>query len=313
MRRHDPVAHPSVRMAIFPALTALFLMLIVSSFSVSAMAEEPRPSVYVVNYPLQYFAARIAGDAALVVFPAPPDEDPAFWMPSPEVVAAYQGADLVLLNGAGYAGWIDKVSLRRSRLVDTSASFADRLIHTNGGSTHQHGPAGAHSHAGMAFTTWLDFSQAALQVAAVTEALSHLLPEHATELESRSKALVADLQALDARLATLTQAGSSTPLLASHPVYQYLARRYALDLESVLWEPEAIPDAAALAALERIRDSHPARWMIWEGAPAPESVALLQGLGMESLVFDPCAQAPEQGDFMSVMRDNLSALERVFR
>ena len=37
-------------------------------------------TVYVVNYPLQYFAERIAGEHARVVFPAPPDEDPALWM-----------------------------------------------------------------------------------------------------------------------------------------------------------------------------------------------------------------------------------------
>ena len=39
------------------------------------------PTVYVVNYPLQYFTQRIAGNHVQVVFPAPPDEDPAFWKP----------------------------------------------------------------------------------------------------------------------------------------------------------------------------------------------------------------------------------------
>jgi zinc transport system substrate-binding protein len=75
--------------------------------------------VYTVNYPLAYFAERIAGDLATVIFPAPPNVDPAFWMPNAETIAAYQTADLILLNGADYAKWTAKVSLPRSRLVDT--------------------------------------------------------------------------------------------------------------------------------------------------------------------------------------------------
>jgi len=289
----------------------LFLLLWILG-SVSSAAQD-RPRVYVVNYPLQYFAERVGGDAIEVVFPAPRDEDPAFWMPAPEIVAQYQNADLVLLNGAGYAKWLDKVSLRRSRLVNTSAGFADRLIAVEAATTHQHGPAGDHSHADTAFTTWLDFEQAAAQARAVAEALARLVPERAAEIESRSEALQADLREIDARLLALSEARPGAPLVASHPVYPYLARRYALNLRSVFWEPEIVPDAAAWAELRQILQPHPARWMLWEGAPAAESVERLRGLGLESRVFDPCARVPASGDFLSVMRANLDALEQVFR
>ena len=39
----------------------------------------------------------------------------------------YQGADLILLNGATYAKWIDRVTLPASKLVDTSAALATVL------------------------------------------------------------------------------------------------------------------------------------------------------------------------------------------
>ena len=83
-------------------------------------------TVYTVNYPLAYFAQRIGGEHVTVNFPAPPDIDPAFWQPDEETVGAYQSADLVFLNGAGYAKWLDVVTLSASRLVDTSAPFRDR-------------------------------------------------------------------------------------------------------------------------------------------------------------------------------------------
>ena len=82
------------------------------------------PAIYAVNYPLAYFAGRIAGDRARVEFPVPPDIDPAFWSPDAEAVAAFQDADLILLNGAGYARWVHGASLPRRRTINTLAGLA---------------------------------------------------------------------------------------------------------------------------------------------------------------------------------------------
>ena len=129
-----------------------------------ARDHEPEPgrtdsgllNIHVVNYPLQYMAERIGGKQVAVTFPAPADEDPATWKPSADQVSAYQQADLILLNGAGYAKWIDKVSLPASRMVNTGGSGQDHLIALNEDTTHTHGPTGQHAHSGFAFTTWLD-------------------------------------------------------------------------------------------------------------------------------------------------------------
>jgi zinc transport system substrate-binding protein len=114
------------------------------------------PLIYSVNYPLAYFAQRVGGEDVRVVFPAPPNTDPAEWAPAPNEIAAFQTADLILLNGPGHAGWVQRASLPRSKIVDTSTSFRDRLIELRGETKHTHGPAGAHVHAGTARTTWLD-------------------------------------------------------------------------------------------------------------------------------------------------------------
>ncbi len=159
-----------------------------------------RLSVYVVNYPLQYFAERIGGETSTVVFPAPADEDPAYWSPDPDVIAAYQGADLILLNGAGYAAWVQRASLPEARLVDTSAGFRDQLIPLEEGVTHSHGPQGAHTHTGKAFTTWLDPSLAILQARAVRDAFAKARPDREAAFQQGFEALEADLRDLDQRL-----------------------------------------------------------------------------------------------------------------
>jgi zinc transport system substrate-binding protein len=299
----QPIKRPLPRAAI----AALILLL-----SAAAVSAQDRLRIYTVNYPLAYFAERIAGDLAEVTFPAPGDVDPAFWMPDAETIAAYQAADLILLNGADYEKWTGKVSLPRSRLVDTSRAFRDAYIREAGGITHSHGPGGEHDHGGLAFTTWLDLSQAAQQAEAIAQALIRKSPDAKEEIERNLHALRDDLLALDERIAEITRTDPGRPLLASHPVYQYLARRYGLNLISVMWEPEELPNEGQWNALEGILEDHPARWMLWEGEPGQATATRLRALGIDSLVLDPCANRPAKGDFLTVMTDNASKLDRIF-
>ncbi|MCO6456114.1 MAG: zinc ABC transporter substrate-binding protein [Pirellulaceae bacterium] len=270
------------------------------------------PRVYVVNYPLRYFAERIGGESVRVEFPAPSDEDPAYWSPAAEQVAAFQQADLILLNGAGYAGWIRKVSLPEARLCDTSAAFADRLIEIQDAVTHTHGPGGEHTHTGTAFTTWLDPQQAELQAQAVADRLSLLLPDKKEQFQQRVEDLRRELAELDQQLAELFAAQPQEPVIFSHPVYQYLTRRYGLNARDVHWEPGEMPSEAMWSELEKLRQQHPARWMIWEGPPLPEIESRLEQQGVRSVVFAPCGNVPPSGDLLSVMRQNVENLRPVF-
>lgn len=263
-------------------------------------------TVYVVNYPLQYFATRIGGEHVEVFFPAPADVDPAVWSPSAETVAAYQQADLILQSGADYAGWVARASLPQNALVNTGASFADRLIPLEGAVTHAHGPSGAHQHGEHAFTTWLDPTLAIEQARAVSRAFERARPDHAQAFRRSLDALTSELTELDRQLEAVARRLGSQPLLFSHPVYQYLIRRYALNGRSLHWEPDVAPDLAELA---QALQEHPARWMLWEAQPLPETVQALEAAGVASVVFAPCAQAPAAGDWISEMRRNLTRLE----
>jgi zinc transport system substrate-binding protein len=269
--------------------------------------------VYVVNYPLRYFAERIGGEHVRVFFPAPADVDPAYWSPDAEAVAAYQGADLILLNGAGYARWVQRASLPQARLVDTSAAFRDRLIALDAATTHIHGPEGAHTHADQAFTTWLDPELVTLQARAIAQAFAAARPEHEAAFRAGLATLEAALGELDARLGAAAQSIGEAPLLFSHPVYQYFARRYSLNARSLHWEPDELPDERAWRALEALLAEHPARWMIWEAAPSDATLRRLAALGVSSIIYSPCANAPEQGDFLSVMSRNAAGFEALQR
>jgi zinc transport system substrate-binding protein len=278
-------------------------------------AEDPSatvPVVYVVNYPLAYMAERVGNGRVQVEFPAPDDLDPAMWSPGPEIVTAFQAADLILLNGAGYAGWVSRVSLPEGKLVDTSAGFADRYLTVDEAVTHSHGPEGEHSHEATAFTTWLDPTLALEQARAVHAALVDHWPENRTAFDEGLEALEADLTALDAQQAQLTANAGEQPIMASHPVYQYLAGRYGLNLRSVHFEPGEMPDVAGWRQLADILSEHPAEWMLWEGEPQPGVRDRLREMGVESVVYDPAGNRPEEGDYLTVMGANAENLRTVF-
>lgn len=297
----------------FLGFAIVVIMIFASALcSDSASEQSQKLTVYTINYPLKYFAERIAGDNAKVVLPAPPTVDPAYWSPDARIISEYQTADLILLNGAHYAKWVNKVSLPQSRLVDTSSSFKEQYINTKEQVTHTHGTEGKHAHENLAFTIWLDSTLAVRQAEAIAEALSRTKPEMKDTFQNNYAVLEKDLLTIDREINEIVALNRALPLIASHPVYDYLAKRYSLNIKSVHCEPGETPTDKQWRELTDILKDHPAQWMIWEGEPKQTVVDQLQSRGISSVVFDPCANVPEQGDFLSVMHKNVNNLKMIF-
>lgn len=277
---------------------ALALLLSVAG---SPAQSQERPTVVTVNYALGYFAERLGGGAIEVVFPVPDGVDPSFWRPGISDISSIQGADLIVLNGAGFANWIAKASLPRSRIVDTSRGFADRLIATET-VTHSHGPDGEHSHTGTASFTWLDQEQAVLQARAIAGALAQRGLVEADMIETRLAALVEDLRSMDAAAERLRPLAEGKVLIATHPRYQYLARAYGLNIRSLAWEAGTAPDADQLAELGQLADETGARVLLWEAQPPESARAAVRDLGLAEVVFPTLATEPEGSDYTQRLR-----------
>ena len=267
------------------------------------------------NNPLYFFASRIAEGvdvAPKIVFPDI-NGDPTFWIPNAEQIQLLQSADVVILNGAGAEPWLDLITINQRRLLDTSVNITDRLIPFEGAVAHQHGPEGEHSHQGTAFTTWLDPQLAIQQSQALTNALIKLAPAGEAQFRENMAKLEQELIELDSQLADVFARLGVRPVLFSHPVYQYLGRRYGINGQSMHWEPDEEPSISAWIELRQTLASHPATIMLWESAPLPETVARLAEQGIVSVPFHTLANRPAQGDYLSAMNQNARRLETVFR
>jgi zinc transport system substrate-binding protein len=281
------------------------LALSVAAFPLSA---QDHPTVAATSYPLAYFAERLGAGAVDVIFPVPAGIDPSFWRPGVSDITAIQGANVIALNGAGFATWPTKASLPRSRTVDTSAGFSDRLIRTET-VTHSHGEDGEHSHTATASYTWLDFLLASEQADTLADAMIRQIPERTAEIERERDALLADLSALDDRARSVTDDAAFGPVITSHPRYQYFARAYDLTFHSVDWDAREEPSEDQWAALKAMIADTAATAFIWEAAPSQAAHDRIIEFGLASVVFPPLANVPEDGDFLNEMHSSLDQIE----
>lgn len=278
------------------------------------------PVVYTTFYPTTYFAQRIAGEHVKVVCPVAEDADPIFWRPDRDVMAQYLAADLVILNGAQFEKWVLTADLPRRSTIDTAQGFRERWLEFDTGVTHSHGNEGQHTHKGVDGHTWLDPLQARDQAAAVLVGLKRVVPDATADLDARFAELVKDLEDLDRRFRALGTLADGETLVASHPAYNYLARRYGWRVVNADLDPEQVPDDEALAAIaaQLAAGGKQARYMLWESEPLPAAAARVkERLGLESVLFSPCemlaAEARAKGaDYLSVMRDNAARLAVAF-
>lgn len=270
-------------------------------------AAQERPVVVTVNYPLQFLAEQLLGDAAEVVFPVPEDVDPSFWRPSISDISMIQSADLILLNGAGFATWVDRVSLPRARIVNTSAAIEGSFIATQS-ITHSHGDGGEHSHEGTASYLWLDPTLAAAQAEAIAGAVATRGLAPADDVEARLESLRAELMELDAEARDALAPAQGIAMIATHPRYQYLARAYGLSVASLEWDAGAMPGDEDLADLEALIEDTGARILIWESEPPAAAIDATNALGVESTIFNPLSGATAGASFFEAFSGAVSDL-----
>jgi zinc transport system substrate-binding protein len=293
-------------------IVAIFIIMIMFSCGKEnvkkAVERNENITVITVNYPLHYFANRIGGDLISLQYIIPDEVDPAYWIPNEEELTLYQTADIILVNGADYAKWMENVSLPSSRIVNTSASFKDEFLLLKNVASHSHGPEGEHQHKGVAFTTWLDFELAIRQAEAIKDILIKKLPKERLVLDENFNKLREDLEGLDKKMLEGASQLKGVNVLGSHPVYQYLSRAYNLNIESVHFEPDVYPSDEQWRGLETIVDRSRKNLMLWEGHPNKKTENKLHELNIDILVFDPCANMPAEGNLFDVMGDNLKRI-----
>ena len=269
-----------------------------------------KTTIITVNYPLFYFTQQLADDLATVILPVPAEIDPAQWEPQLDDVLQMQQARLIILNGAGYSNWLDKVSLSPGRLVDSSHGVRDQWISLTGETTHSHGPKGEHSHSGYAFTTWMNISLAKHQVNTIARALMQHWPDQQQAITQREVKLLEALTALDIAYQRAARKLAGKFLIYSHPVYQYFEHRYQLAGHSLHWEPKEMPTEKQWMKLQKLLAGKSNALFVWENEPSVRIAERMKSIGLEFVVIRPAANTGKL-DWLNEQLANLKRLQKI--
>ena len=291
-------------------LLSLLLLLSACEETSSSAPSQDNAAAYIIalNSPLQTLARRLVADHVEVKMPTAAEADPAQWQPTIDEIQVLQGAQLILLNGAGYSTWLNRVSLSDSRLVVTSKASEEQWIELQDQVTHSHGPTGEHAHGGYASTTWMDMQIAALQAETVARALQGSWPQQEEYIGSQLERLLAEIDSLDRTYQLLAARLAGRQIIYSHPVYQYFERRYQLTGLSLHWEPDVMPSIEQWEALQD--QLRPGALFIWESEPLPAIAARITAMGVEQVTLDPGANTTGD-DWLALQSANVEALKRV--
>lgn len=261
-------------------------------------------------YPLAWVTEEVAGDDWTVTNLTSPGGEPHDLELSIDATAALADADLVVYLDQFQPAVDDAVADNAEGEVLDAADVVD--LRPMAAHDHLVDPGDDHGDVDPHF--WQDPARMADLARAVADDLAGLDPQHAKGYQQRADRLVTRLDRLDHDYAAGLSGCERTTVVVSHDAFSYLDK-YGLHLEPIAGlNPGAEPTPAMLAQLaELIRDDG-LTTVFYERLASPAMAeALASDLGVEAAVLDPIeglTDQTSQEDYLSLMRANLTALEK---
>jgi zinc transport system substrate-binding protein len=299
---------------------ALFALLLVSVAGCDSQSSAPAPvarervSIAVTSYPLFVMADEIAGDFADTTLVVSGDLTSPDWKPTREAIRTMQNATRILISGGDYEPWLQRVTLPRSRLVDTARGYYDQFVRIPDAVIHQHGPDGSHSHPGVVWSTWLDPQLAMSQLDQTRDVLLEVLPDAESPIRRAADSLTQEFVYLDERLGELAgkSVDSGVTVLGDAPVYQYLTARLGWELNYVHLPAHGPLSEEDLSSLRTAIEEHQPSIVFVRSTLADELAELQAGSEIPLVLIDLCETVDTGQTLVQRLSGNLAGISQVF-
>lgn len=294
---------------IFNSIRIIFAYIIITTLASPSLLPatgEERPVLVTTIFPLTELTRGVAGERAEVRQIIPPSAEIHHFQLTPSDLKLLAEADLVIAVGGGLEPWLVRLekSLRKAKKART-LRFIDYLRSVNYRALREDDPH-----------VWLDFEADRILVERLVEELCALDPEGAGYYRERSRALNAELSALDANFRQeLGRCSGKEIIIAGHQAFAYLTTRYGLIPVSLSGpHPEAQPGARKLQEMIRLVREKKIGAVFYESSEPPayaSTIARETGARLFSLsagVNLTRAQLRDNKSFLELMADNLQIL-----
>lgn len=206
--------------------------------------------------------SQVGGDDVKLYTLVGPNGDAHVFQPSPADARAVAGADLVIISGLGFEGWMERLAeaaAYKGKVVVASAGVTPREMAEEGEGDEGHAEEGHdhHDHGNIDPHAWQDLSNGIRYVDNIAAGLTAADPAHADAYRARAAAYREKLVALDARVKAAIAAlpPERRKIITSHDAFGYFAAAYGLEVlapQGVSTESEASAKGVALL-IEQIR------------------------------------------------------------
>ena len=251
----------------------------------------------------------IGGERVTVSTLVGANADAHVFQPAPQDAKRVAEAKLVVTNGLGFEGWID-------RLIKASGRKPMVVVASKGinpiESKDDHGHGGLDPHA------WQDVGNVKRYAATIAAALAKIDPEGANDYAQREAAYQSKLDALDAEIKASIAAipVERRKLITSHDAFGYFAKAYGMTMiapQGVSTETEA--SAKDVAKIIRQIKAEKISTMFLENVTDPrliEQISRETGIKIGGKLYSDALSAPDglAGSYIAMMENNIREMEK---
>jgi len=168
------------------------------------------------------FVKNVGGHRVEVATLVGPNSDAHVYAPAPADAKKVADAALVMTNGLGFEGWMD-------RLVKASGSKAPVLVATKG--VKERKAVDSHGHGGADPHAWQSVANAKIYVANIRDALITADPAGKATYEANAAAYLGKLDALDQEVRAAVSAipADRRKVISTHDAFGYFQQAYGIE------------------------------------------------------------------------------------
>jgi len=250
----------------------------------------------------------IGGDHVSVDTLVGPEEDAHVFDPAPRDAARIAAAKLVVMNGLGFEGWMD-------RLMKASGGMPKVAIASEGVISHS---ATIDGHESMDPHAWQDVSNVRIYARNIADALIQIDPEHDGLYRANLARFDGELIALDHDIRSAISAipAERRKIVTTHDAFGYFARAYGIEMiapQGISTEAEASAKDVARIIRQVKAEKIPAVFL--ENISDPrlvETIAAESGARIGGKLYSDALSREKEpaGTYIAMMQSNIRELTK---